>query len=229
VQSHRPRWESITHVLLDMDGTVLDLAFDSFLWGHEVPRRYAAKHGLSEEAARAELMPHFRGHAHTLRWYDTGFWSALTGLDMAAMHEEFRTRITIHPGSIAFLEAVKASGRKLYLTTNAFPDSVRPKLAQTGIGRYFDAVISSADLGACKEEQAYWERLMLRHPFAPATSLFADDSLPVLKSARHFGIAQPFGMHHPDSSQEPRPFTDFPSVARLDELLPRAGERPLSP
>jgi 5'-nucleotidase len=202
-----------------MDGTVLDLAFDAYLWGHEVPRRYALARGLSVEEGKAALAPHFRGLAHTLQWYDTTFWSELTGLDIAAMHVELRERITIHPGSLAFLEAVRASGRALWLCTNAFPDSVAPKLAETGIGRYFDVVVSSADLDACKETQEYWQRLQARHPFDPARALFADDSPVVLASAERFGIAQLVGMHHPDSTQPVRDLGRF-SVARLDELLP---------
>jgi HAD superfamily hydrolase (TIGR01509 family) len=223
------RWNEVSHVLLDMDGTVLDLAFDAFLWGHEVPRRYGLLKGLSLSAARAELQPYFRDLAHTLRWYDTSFWARLTGLDIAAIHLELRERITIHPGSVAFLEAVRASGRALWLTTNAFPDSVAPKLAQTGLARYFDVIVSSADVGAPKEEQAYWERLCARHPFDPAHALFADDSPQVLASAARYGIAQLVGMHHPDSTEGVRDLHPFASVARLDELLPIAPERPNTP
>ena len=41
------RWESVDHVMLDMDGTVLDLAFDNHFWRDVVPERYAQQRGLS--------------------------------------------------------------------------------------------------------------------------------------------------------------------------------------
>ena len=44
-------WKQIDTVLLDMDGTLLDLAFDNYFWLEHLPQRYAAKHRISEEEA----------------------------------------------------------------------------------------------------------------------------------------------------------------------------------
>ena len=74
-------WPSIDHVLLDMDGTVLDLAFDNYFWGEVVPARYAAHKRIPFAAAHAELRPHFEALRGTLPWYSLAHWSALTGLD----------------------------------------------------------------------------------------------------------------------------------------------------
>jgi putative hydrolase of the HAD superfamily len=40
-------WSRIDTVLLDMDGTLLDLRFDNWFWQELIPSRYAAAHGLS--------------------------------------------------------------------------------------------------------------------------------------------------------------------------------------
>lgn len=222
----KPDWSRVRTVLLDMDGTVLDLAFDNFIWREAVPTRYAQAHGLSVDEARAVLAPRFMAVAHTLPWYDLAYWTQLTGVDVAALHEEFAERITIFDGSRAFLDAVRASGRALWLATNAHPDSWRPKLAQTGIAQYFEHIVSSHDVQAPKEERAFWERLRARHPFDPERALFCDDSRPVLDSARAYGIGQIVAMHHPDSTQPSRVFDDFYSVARLSELLSADGSLP---
>ena len=42
-------------LMLDMDGTILDLAFDNYIWTDLVPRRYAAANHLTFEDARKEL------------------------------------------------------------------------------------------------------------------------------------------------------------------------------
>ena len=215
-----PDWTDVDRVLLDMDGTVLDLAFDNFIWMQAVPDRYARRRGLSREAALAELAPRFNAVAHTLPWYDLNYWTRLTGVDLAALHEEFRERVTVLDRTLGFLDAVRASGRPLWLTTNAHPDSWRPKLAQTGLQHYFELVVSSADLGAPKEDPAYWQGLRDRHGMEAARCLFADDSRPVLEAARAFGIGQIVAMNHPDSTQPRKVFTDFYSVSRLEELLP---------
>ena len=38
-------------VILDMDGTILDLAYDNYFWRELIPERYAQKHGLTVEHA----------------------------------------------------------------------------------------------------------------------------------------------------------------------------------
>lgn len=215
-----PDWSAVRCVLLDMDGTLLDLAFDNYLWMHAVPERYAQRRGLSLDAARAELAPQFHAVAHTLPWYDLDYWTRLTGVDLAALHEELRPRIRVLDGSLAFLEAAAASGRELWLTTNAHPDSWRPKLAQTGLQHWFRHIVSSHDLQAPKEDARYWQGLAERYGMVAAECLFADDSRPVLEAARAYGVGQIVAMNHPDSTQPPRHFEDFFSVPRLDRLLP---------
>ncbi len=215
-----PDWSAVRCVLLDLDGTLLDLAFDNHLWNEAVPARFARRRGLSLEAARAELAPRFHAVAHTLPWYDLDHWTRQTGIDMAALHQELRPRVRVLDGSLAFLDAVRASGRPLWLTTNAHPDSWRPKLEQTGLAHYFERIVSSNDLQAPKEDRRYWQGLEERHDMVASECLFADDSRPVLEAARAFGVGQIVAMNHPDSTRPPRPFSDFYSVPRLHHLLP---------
>jgi len=159
----RPEWNLIDHVLLDMDGTILDLSFDSFFWKHLLPERYAHLRGLSIEMAREELQPWFSEVEHTLPWYCIDHWSARTGLDLPAMKREHRDRIAPLPGSLDFLEAVRASGRELWLVTNAHEHSWRLKLEHTGLHGHFDQIICSHDFGVPKEDQRFWQRLREAH------------------------------------------------------------------
>ena len=50
-------------LMLDMDGTLLDLAFDNYVWKTLIPERYAGTHGLPVDEARRELL----GCFHFLR------------------------------------------------------------------------------------------------------------------------------------------------------------------
>ncbi|MES0874623.1 GMP/IMP nucleotidase [Sinimarinibacterium thermocellulolyticum] len=220
-------WGAVEWVLLDMDGTVLDLSFDNYFWRELVPLRYAEKNGLTLDQARSVLAPKFEAVQHTLPWYCTDYWSEVTGLDMAGIKREIRARIAPIDGAEDFLKAVLAAGKRLWLVTNAHPDSWRLKLEYTGFDRYFEQVICSHDYGFPKEDLRFWEAAQAAHPFDPARTLFADDSMPVLLAARAFGIAWVIGMRKPDSQMPERPLEAFASVRTLAELTPslRAATR----
>lgn len=59
-------WNQIDTILLDMDGTLLDLHFDNFFWLEHVPRRYAERRGCPLEQAKAELLERYRSVEGTL-------------------------------------------------------------------------------------------------------------------------------------------------------------------
>lgn len=215
-------WDGVDHVLLDMDGTILDLAFDNYFWGEAVPARYAERKGISFDAASAELKPHFDGLRGTLPWYSLAHWSALTGLDLQRLKHEVRHRSGPLPGAPEFLRAVKASGRTLWLVTNADPHALDIKQGHSGLAAYFDRLISSHDFDAPKEDARFWPRLAARFAFDKARALYVDDNASVLTAARDYGIHQVVAIRHPDSTRPSRDVPGFTSVERLADLLPIA-------
>lgn len=215
-------WRRIDQVMLDMDGTILDLAFDNRFWRVVVPERYAQEHGVSVQQARDILEPHFRNLQGRLEWYCMDHWSGLTRLNLAAIKHEVRHDIRPLEGSLRFLDAVRGCGKPLWLVTNAHVDSWVVKLEHTGLRHYFDEVVCSHDFGAPKENPLFWSRFMERHPFARERALFVDDSLPVLRAARQFGIGQVVAVRCPDSGQPQRSVDDFIAVDGLADLLPIA-------
>ena len=40
-------WHDIDTVLLDLDGTLLDLHFDNYFWCQHLPLCYARRHGIA--------------------------------------------------------------------------------------------------------------------------------------------------------------------------------------
>jgi putative hydrolase of the HAD superfamily len=218
-----PRWHEIETVLLDMDGTLLDLWFDNHFWLDLVPRSYAQRHALTLEAARATLAPRFAAVQGTLEWYCTDYWSRELSLDLVAMKHEAREHVRFLPGAEQFLQAMREHGFKTALVTNAHRDSLGVKAAQTNLAGYFDAVVSSHDYGLPKEHDGFWQRLQAELTFDPKRCLFVDDSLPVLQAARRHGIAQVFAVSRPDSRQEPRQILEFPAVESISELLESLG------
>jgi putative hydrolase of the HAD superfamily len=212
-------WEAIDTVLLDMDGTLLDLRFDSYFWLELVPERYAVRHGLTVDAARAALGPMFAGKQGTLDWYCTDFWTRELSIDIAAMKHEVREHVRFLPGAKQFLQALRDKGVRVALVTNAHRDSLKVKATQTGLLDYFDVVFSSHSFGVPKEHPQFWPQLEAQLGFDRARTLFVDDSHAVLSAARRYGIAHIVAISKPDSTLAVREVKEFMSVEAVSELL----------
>lgn len=212
-------WSAIDIVLLDMDGTLLDLRFDNYFWLEVIPQRYAERHGLSIERAREVLNPRFVAKQGTLDWYCIDFWTQDLSLDVAQLKREMRDQVSFLPGAEQFLQVLKARAVRTALVTNAHHESLAVKAKQTDLTRYFDHVISSHRYGYPKENGSFWERLRRELNFDPARALFVDDSLAVLRAARRYGIGQIVAITHPDTTQEGRIVEEFPAVRAVAQLL----------
>lgn len=224
-QSHgnfaaRPDWQRIHTVLLDMDGTLLDLRFDNYFWAELVPLRYGEARGMALHEAQAELRPRFEARQGTLAWYCTDHWSQELGMNVAALKHEARAHICYLPGAEEFLQVVRQLAREVILVTNAHLDAFAVKAQHTGLGQYFDRVVSSHSLGFPKEAAAFWPRLERQVGLVREQALFVDDSLPVLRAAHEYGIGQIFAIAKPDSTQSVRHIAEFPAVNAVLELLP---------
>lgn len=213
-------WRAIDTVLLDMDGTLLDLHFDNHFWQAHVPLRYAEAKGLPGDVARDELMARYHARAGTLEWYSVDFWETELELDIMRLKEEVSHLIAVHPAVVDFLTAARAAGKRLVLATNAHHKSLTLKMAKTGLEPHFDALVTSHELGAAKEAQDFWCKLREVEPFDPARTLLVDDSLPVLDAARAFGIAHLVCVRNPDTKQPPKDPRGYAAIDSFAELLP---------
>ncbi len=213
-------WEDIDTVLLDMDGTLLDLHFDNHFWREHIPRRYAEIHGVDLDDARQDLYARMTRIEGTMDWYCLDYWSRELGLDVAVLKEEVDHLIAVHPFVPEFLDGLKAAGKRRVLVTNAHTRSLALKMERTDLAGRLDAVICAHDLGLPKEDVGFWERLQTREPFDPARSLLVDDNLDILRSARGYGIAHLLGVYQPDSQAAPRDGAEFEVVRSFCDLLP---------
>ncbi|MAK91011.1 MAG: haloacid dehalogenase [Oceanospirillaceae bacterium] len=213
-----PDWQQIDTVLLDMDGTLLDLHFDNYFWLDHVPAQYAAHHGLSEEEALAELNKSFVGLRGTLNWYCLDYWTELTGLPIADLKRDVQDKIGFRPHVKDFLQRLRDMGKRTVIVTNAHRYSVDLKMEHTGLDQLVDCVISSHDYQEPKESQAFWDHLASNETFDPARTLLIDDSEAVLESAARWGIGWLLAIYHPDSQKPPKTDGRFPGVNHFDEL-----------
>lgn len=214
----QPDWNTIDTVLLDMDGTVLDLHFDDVFWTQYVPECYAQKKGISLEAAHRELAPRFEALRGTLEWYCLDYWSDTLGLDIPLLKRDVAHLIGPMPGAMDFLHRVRHSGRGLWLVTNAHRKSLALKLEHTDIGSHFDQLVSSHDCGLPKEQPGFWRWLAEEFDLDLSRCLMVDDSLAVLDGARSAGVGQIRYVAKPSSQRPVREAQGYPVVTLLADL-----------
>ncbi len=213
-----PRWDAIDIVLLDLDGTLLDLSFDNRFWLQLVPQAYARLHGLTPEQAYEAIEPRFKACEGTLDWYSIDHWTRQLGLDIRALKRADSASIRWLPGALDFLAAVRRRGKRLVLLTNSHPATLEIKDAAAGVKAHFDATHSSGTFGAPKEDPRFWEVLQQVEPFDVRRAMFVDDSQSVLRAARAAGIASIYAIRRPDRSQDARVHREFASVDAIVEL-----------
>jgi putative hydrolase of the HAD superfamily len=215
-----PDWSTIDNVLLDMDGTILDLEFDHRFWLELVPAQYAAANAMTVEAAKAHLRPKFAAREGTLDWYCLDYWARELALDLLTLKRAERGTVRWVPQAEHFLRRVRGARKRLALVTNAHPATLALKDEALDFRGHFDAIYSSHPFGTPKETSRFWDLLTEQEPFDPKRTLFVDDSLPVLRAARAHGIAWIYAVLRPDSTRPARVIDEFPSIDTLQDLPP---------
>lgn len=213
-------WATLDTVLLDMDGTLLDLNFDNHFWQEFVPLNYAKLHGLSLEAAKQQLAPQFKKMEGQLEWYCLDYWSQELHLDISGLKAELAGLIAVLPHVTEFLTLLRQSTRRIILVTNAHRDSLGLKMEKTCLQHFFDHVISSHDFGVAKENAAFWPYLQQVVNFDAQRTLMVDDSIPVLRAAHAYGIGHLITISRPDSQRPKKAVEQFTAIEDFRELLP---------
>lgn len=211
-------WQSIDLVMFDMDGTLLDLAFDNLFWQKAVPQAWAEQNQHPLEHALTLLKPQFQAQEGTLNWYSLPYWSDALNIDLTTLKIQYQDHIGLRPQALQLLKQLKQANKKMWLVTNAHPIVLEIKMQKTGIAGYFDELISSHDLGFAKEQASFWHQLEDQYSFEKSRSLFIDDSESVLHAAHHYGIGQVLGISQPDSQLPKRQQLKFPAIDQLNDL-----------
>jgi HAD superfamily hydrolase (TIGR01509 family) len=213
-------WERIETVLLDMDGTLLDLHFDNYFWQEHLPARYAELKGLEPVAARQHIITQTREIQGSLNWYSTDYWSEMLQVDIVELKHEVSHKVALRPFCIDFLDALRVAKKDIVMVTNAHHDSLALKMNKTQLAHKFDRLITVHEFSLPKEDPRCWQEVHKRHPFSGNKTLLIDDNLTALASAREYGIDHLLAITQPDSRAPRVEVVDFDAIHSFDEIMP---------
>ncbi|EGN74546.1 haloacid dehalogenase superfamily protein, subfamily IA, variant 3 with third motif having DD or ED [Idiomarina sp. A28L] len=215
-------WSAIDTVLLDMDGTLLDLRYDNNFWNEQLKFHYANSENISVEEAHERISAEFKKVAGTLNWYCLDYWEQKLSLPIRELKAKTAELIVFRPDTTEFLNALQRANKQVAIITNAHPDALALKNQHVPLEALCPQQFSTHQFGYCKEFQELWQNLQAEFPFNSERTLFVDDGEHILDSAKEFGIRYTLGIANPDSGQPPRNFQRHPQISSFAEL-PKLG------
>lgn len=206
-------------VLLDMDGTLLDLHYDSHFWMEFVPQQYALLHKLSIDQATQHVFSQYKQVWGTLPWYCYDYWTTTLGLDIHQLQYQNKHKIRWREDTLWFLTKLKELGKKVVILTNAHPSGIALKDQQTQLLSYVDLIISSHHIGYEKENSLFWKEVKSQLNTDFSRAIFIDDSEKILVAAKSAGVEYVVGVNKPDSKKSAQLMQNFSTICRFSEFF----------
>lgn len=211
-------WNDVETVLLDMDGTLLDLHFDDYFWQVQLPQKWGELNGMDAATALTKLIPVFQNTEATLSWYCLDYWSEQLDMDVFKIKSGIEHLIQIRPHVEEFLLYLRALDKKIVLVTNSHEKFITLKMEHTGLGHHFNHIFNAHSFGVPKEEVLFWQKLGEELHFIEESTVLIDDNLAVLRSAREHGIRHLLSIAQPNSQAPVRDTAEFQAITSFRDL-----------
>jgi len=186
-------------VLFDFDGILVDsepMHYRAFIeildpLGMGFPwKKYVETYmGLDDRDAFREA---FRAKGVAL---DEANLGKLVAAKSKAFLRGVRAGVTVYPGAVPLIETLHAAGFPLALCSGALRSDIDPILAQLGVARRFDVIVSADDVRRSKPDpESYalaFARLSERRPAlltGPEMSVAVEDTPAGIRSAKRAGL-----------------------------------------
>ena len=211
--------KDIEHILIDMDGVLLDTKYDNYFWQEYIPYIYSKKNNISLEQAIKITHSLFNYKKNTKDWYDLDYWTNILDIDVTKEKKKKETmkKIKLKKNVIATLEDLKNKNKKLYLVTNAHKKTLDIKLSKFTLNEYFDTIICSHELRYVKEDIQFWYILRQHLNLDYKKSILIEDTIDNINSAYHAGLKSIYVNNMNDN--HPTPISKIGDFSELSSSL----------
>ena len=181
---------STTAILSDLDGVILDLAYDIKFWELWLPEQVANQTNKSIEETKAEIKAEIDIQRGTLNFYDLNYWDDLLNVDCMQIFIEKKERCSYLEGSYEALQRLSTLKNPKYILTNGDPRIQDYKAETQNFLEFFDSIFYSMHVGYPKESKEFWALARHNLNLDFEDTIFIDDDFKVVTAAAKAGIKQ---------------------------------------
>ena len=183
-------FKDIECLLVDMDGVILDNAYDNDFWQNQIPEVIADNKGIAFDDAKRLAIQIFNYKKNTKDWYDVDYWSNMLDIDIEAQKrsEKSFSRISLYDGVIDTLSVLK-NKTKTILITNAHRKTLNIKLEKYNLTPYFDEMVCAHELNYVKEDIQLWYMLRSKYRLDYEKTLLVEDTINNINVGLSAGIS----------------------------------------
>ena len=181
---------STTAILSDLDGVILDLAYDIKFWELWLPEQVANQTNKSIEETKEEIMAEIDIQRGTLNFYDLNYWDDLLNVDCMQIFREKTERCSYLEGSYEALQRLSTLKNPKYIMTNGDPRIQDYKAETQNFLEFFDSIFYSMHVGYPKESKEFWALARHNLNLDFEDTIFIDDDFKVATAAAKAGIKQ---------------------------------------
>jgi len=150
-------------ISFDLDGTLVDLDFDLYLWFEELPRLYSEQNGVPLAQAKEMMRSEYdRIGMQRREWYDICFWIRHHNLkvDPQKVVKDLSHKISVFPDALPVLKKFKSQKRRMVVFSNTPKMFLDIKKKVDCLEGFFERTISVySDYSKIKSNDGVFARL----------------------------------------------------------------------
>ena len=183
---------TIKGAIFDMDGTLVDsLGFWSVFWKSFGEKYFnVSNFSPDTELDRKARTTVFKGVIELIKEHYAMSESLEDLLDFgeSVLYDFYRTKATVKDGVFEFLEHLTNNGVKMCLASASNMSYIKAAFEATGLGKYFETVVSCAEVGKSKDHpDVFYRAAEILGEKIEDICVF-EDSLVALQTAKNAGF-----------------------------------------
>ena len=165
-------------ISFDLDRTLIEPTFTSFVWEIGIPELYAKKNNVSLSEATSIVKGEYdRVGEGAMEWYDIAYWFRFFELAerWQDLMEEHRDKVRVFPEVEEVMEEL-GKFHDLIIVSNAAREFIEMEVKEAGIETYFTRIFSvTSDFGQVKKTPECYVEVLTAMGVTPADTVHVGD------------------------------------------------------